>query len=323
MELEENERGRLREELLTGLAPVIGPSAVGSVTWRRHSNDVGRVELEDGRILMVKVGRFDWVAPRFAAERRAARWLRRRGIVAPEHLGCPDRILGRPVLCYWRIQLHTLSTVWPTRERRTRRAALRDWGALLRRVHGVPVDRCGPLGTNGAGCARVADFVGADLRDRLRIAVGGVWPDGLAPLDAAVEALPELDARVGDSPRVLLHGDPHAGNVMCRAAADPAAPVRCEGLIDLETAAGGPAELDLAHALVLHGPLFAQQLPDGWFDELRRGYGANPDPFAMRWFAVYHLLNLGFYSALIGDREHAAAVAAAPAAGARGLEAEA
>lgn len=323
MELEAKERERILDELLRGLRPVMGEAEVTSVTWRRHSNDVGRVELTDGRVLMVKVGRFDWVGPRFAAERRAARWLRDRGIVAPEHLGGPERIRGRPVLSYWRIDLHTLATVWPTREKRSRRAALRDWGALLRRVHTVPVGRCGPLTTGNGPCDGVADFVGADLRDRLRIAVGGCWPAGLTPLDTALEALPELDARMGDAPAVLLHGDPHAGNVMCRAPADPGAPVRCEGLIDLETAAGGPRELDLAHALVLHGPLFAQQLPDGWFHELRRGYGIDPDPFALRWFAVYHLLNLGFYSALIGDREHAAAVAEAAAVGARSLEAEA
>lgn len=323
MELGTKEREKILDELLGSLEPVLAGAAVESVTWRRHSNDVGRVQMGDARVLMVKVGLFDWVGPRFRAERRAARWLREQGIVAPEHLGGPERILGHPVLSYWRIDLHTLATVWPTREGPTRRAALQDWGALLRRVHAVPVDRCGPLMNGDGACDGVADFVGADLRDRLRIAVGDLWPEGLAPLDRALEALPELDARVGDAPRVLLHGDPHAGNVMCRAAADPAAPVRCEGLIDLETAAGGPRELDLAHALVLHGPLFAQQLPDGWFDELRRGYGMEPDPFAMRWFAVYHLLNLGFYSALIGDREHAAVVAEAAAVGASGLEVEA
>ena len=88
-------------------------------------------------------------------------------------------------------------------------------------------------------------------------------------------------------------------------------------------AAGGPRELDLAHALVLHGPLFAQQLHDGWFEELRLGYQHPLDPFALRWFAVYHLLNLGFFSALVGDREHAAAVAEAAAGRAAGLGQEA
>lgn len=320
MDQETKERERIVQRLLGALGPQVAGRTVVSATWRRHSNDVGRIELDDGRVLMVKVGRFDWTAPRFRAERRAARRLNERGIVAPRHLDAPERIEGRPVLCYWRIQMPTLATVWPTRDDSERQAALRDWGVLLRRVHDVPVAGCGPLSAETPCRDPIGDYLSADLADRLRPAVAGSWPDGLAPLDAALESLPDVGTRLHGAPTVLLHGDPHAGNVMCRAEDGV---VSCEGLIDLETAAGGPRELDLAHALVLHGPLFAQPLPDGWFEELRRGYGMKLDRFALRWFAVYHLLNLGFFSALVGDHEHAAAVAEAAAERASGLEAEA
>jgi aminoglycoside phosphotransferase (APT) family kinase protein len=316
MDHQTRERERIVRALLGALDDGADTIEVASATWRRHSNDVGRIELDDGRVLMVKAGRFDWVGPRFRAERRAARWLDERGIVAPRHLDVPERVEGRPVLCYWRIDLPTLSTVWRRSGARERQSALRSWGALLRRVHAVPVPGCGPLAGDGPCRDPIDDFMAEDLSDRLRPAVASSWQAGLGPLDAAVEALPALEARVGGDATVLLHGDPHAGNVMCRVE-DGA--VRCEGLIDLETAAGGPRELDLAHALVLHGPLFAQALPDGWFEELRAGYGVRLDEFGLHWFALYHLLNLGFYSALVGDHEHAATVAEAAAERANGL----
>jgi hypothetical protein len=123
-----------------------------------------------------------------------------------------------------------------------------------------------------------------------------------------LETLPRLVDCVGRAAFVLLHGDPHARNVLCRVAA---AEVRCGGIIDLEAAAGGPRELDLAHALVLHGQLFNQPLPHGWFDELRAGYRLPLDDYAIDWFALYHLLNLGFFSALVGDHAHAENVARA------------
>lgn len=308
-----------RERVVERLLEAVGcgdEREVVRATWRRHSNDVGRIQLDDGRVLMVKLGRYDWVGPRFRAERQAARLLNERGIVAPHHLEAPDWLEGRPVLCYWRIQLPTLSTLWAGGSRLDRRTALRDWGALLRSVHDVPVDACGPVAGDGGRKPAIEDFMAADLGERLRPAVAGTWPEALGTLDAALESLPEMAARVGDHPTVLLHGDPHAGNVLCHAHDQG---VSCDGLIDLETAAGGPRELDLAHALVLHGALFAQPLPDGWFDELRVGYGIEPDVFGLRWFALYHLLNLGFYSALVGDHEHAAAVAEAAAERANGL----
>lgn len=298
------------EAIVEGVLGSLGPSVSGrkvvSATWRRHSNDVGRVELDDGRVMMIKVGRFEWTAPRFRAERLAAQRLHSRDIVVPQHLDVPEEIAGWPVLAYWRIELPTLATIWRERKDPDYGAALRDWGTLLRRVHALPSETCGPLSSDEPCRDGIGEFMEQDLGERLRPAVSVRWPGGLEPLDTVLEMLPELRRRLDDAPKVLLHGDPHAGNVMVR---PEETGVSCDGLIDLETAAGGPRELDLAHAMVLHGPLFTQELPEGWFDHLVEGYDMALDPFALRWFAIYHLLNLGFFSALVGDHEHAALVA--------------
>lgn len=318
MEQDGPDYGTIVDRVLADLGEGVAGRQVVSATWREHSNDVGRIELDDGRVLMVKVGRFDWTAPRFRAERLAARRLCTQGIVVPRHLDVSEEVDGWPVLCYWRIALSTLATVWGTESDPDYGGALREWGRLLRRVHAVPAEACGPLSSDDSCRDAIGDYLAGDLADRLGPAVGHRWREGLVPLNTALELLPELRRRLDDAPTVLLHGDPHAGNVMVRSEGDG---VKCDGLIDLETAAGGPRELDLAHALVLHGPLFTQELPEGWFEHLVEGYGISLDPFALRWFAVYHLLNLGFFSALVGDHEHARLVAAEAARRAADLQA--
>ena len=104
----------------------------------------------------------------------------------------------------------------------------------------------------------------------------------------------------------LIHGDLHAGNVLCETEGER---IRCVGLLDLETAFAGPPEADLANAEVLHGPLFTQPLPEPWFEHLRAGYGDSLDPLVLAFFRIYHLANMGFYSAFIGDAWHAETVA--------------
>jgi aminoglycoside phosphotransferase (APT) family kinase protein len=302
------ERDGLVWRLVEGAGPELDGCEVTGIAWSQHSNDVARVDLDDGRVLMVKLARFDWVAPGFRAERLAAERLNRVGVLAPRHLRVPDRVGGRPVLCYWRIPLETLASVWPSLGELGRSGALRSWGRLLRRVHDVPLDEVGRLGS-GAD-ESIAAHLARDLDDRLRWGVAGEWPEGSASLERALEVIPELERRTGERPTVLLHGDPHARNIMVRAEGGMAS---CDGLIDLESAWGGPPEMDLAHARVLHGPHFDQQLDPGWFDELAAGYGETLDPFLLEWFALYHLLNLGFYSALVGHPEHAADVARAAA----------
>ncbi len=301
---EETTRGQVLRQVVAAIGQP--EHSVVKVTWRQHSNDVGRIELDDGRVLMVKLARFRWAAPGFEAERQAARLLQDRDVVVPHHLPIPDMVAGRPVLCYWRIELETKASIWPRLNGEAQRRVLRTWGGLLRRVHEVDLDSVGRLGEGKD--EPLEHFLGRDVGHRLGPAVAGEWPAGYDSLKTALATLPELERRVGDQPRVLLHGDPHARNVMCTGYA-----ATCDGFIDLEGAGGGPREMDLANLVVLHGPHFDQPLPEDWFREVQAGYGLELDPFAMDWFALYHLLNLGFFSAHVGHAEHAAAVAASAA----------
>jgi aminoglycoside phosphotransferase (APT) family kinase protein len=140
--------------------------------------------------------------------------------------------------------------------------------------------------------------------------VHGVWPAAAPHLERLIGHTGALGARMEGAPAVLLHGDVHLGNVLCD---ESDGTVRCVGLLDLEGAAGGPAESDLAIAQVHHGPLFMAPLPEGWFRTLMRGYRSEPDPFALNYYRAVHLANMGFHSALVGHAEHAAEVEAAMA----------
>lgn len=295
------------DHLVRALLPVAAPGVerrqVRIRSLDAHSNDVAEVHVPGGRVLMVKRGRYPWSGERLRASRRAARLLRGAGVRVPQPLPLPAGVDARPVEAYWRIEHPTLLELWPSLSPARRRQALRSLGRLLRRVHAVPVERYGPLGA-AEGAASLAGHVEADLGGRLLPAVEGVWP-AAAP---AVARLTDHARRLPDAPAVLLHGDVHLGNVLCH---DREGAVRCVGMLDLEGAAGGPAESDLAIAQVHHGPLFAARLPAGWFRALLRGYRRQPDPFTLRFFRGVHLANMGFHSALVGHGEHAAGVAEA------------
>jgi hypothetical protein len=82
------------------------------------------------------------------------------------------------------------------------------------------------------------------------------------------------------------------------------------GLLDLEEAKGGRWESNLANAVTLHHPLFSREEGEGdWLKNFGRyiveGYGKKPEPKLSRFYQVYHLLNLGFFSALNKDHYHA------------------
>src|SRR5699024_8319896 len=86
--------------------------------------------------------------------------------------------------------------------------------------------------------------------------------------------------------------------------------VQCVGLLDLEEAKGGRWESDLANVVTLHHPLFSREEGEGdWLKDFGRyiveGYGKKPDPELLRFFQIYHLINLGFFSALNKDHYHA------------------
>lgn len=296
----------LIEALLQSVLGETVPDQELEVVFRpEHSNDVAELRLADGRTLMAKRGRFDWSVDRFRTSRRASRLLHEQsGIVVPRPLALPpavERYEERPVEAYWRIDMPTLQELWPDLDAEQRRDALRSLGALLARVHDVRLGGHGPLLKAETSGDSFIDFLASDLGDRLLPAVAGEWAAALPYLERLIEALPTVSRGVERRAR-FAHGDLHMGNVLCRWEDGE---VESVGLLDLETAAAGPAEFDLAVLTVHHGPLFAQPVEGDWFEEVLRGYGARPDPARMAFFRAYHLLNMGFYSAMIGHHEHA------------------
>lgn len=286
-----------------------------------HSNDVAELRFADGRALMVKRGRYPWVAERFETSRLASELLRERGdAVVPAPLPLPDGLDERPVEAYWRISLPTLEELWPGLSPGEREGALRSLGSLIRRVHDVRLPGHGPLQVAARTPVSLSDHLHADLAERLLPAVASGWPEAVAAVEALVEAVPALAERLGGRQAALVHNDLHLGNVLCEAGAEG---VRCVGLLDLEAAGAAPPEADLAVAEVHHGPLFCHPLPEGWPRWLREGYGSEPEPFALAFYRAYHLANMGYYSALVGHGVHAREVARALDAELRALPAAA
>lgn len=282
-----------------------GGAEVTDVSFAQHSNDVAELRLDDGRRLMVKRGRFDWVGPRFENSRAASRLIRgEAGLAAPEPLELPEEIDDRPLEAYWRIELPTLRQAWPDLSNPEREQALVSWGEMLTRMHTVRLSRWGAI-RGGPVHRSFEAYMEADLRTRLIPAVWGEWPEASAPVEELARAVTVLASRLRDRSPVMVHGDVHMGNILYDPDPDGAG---CVGVIDLESASGGVAESDLAIAQVLHGPLFEQPLPAGFIGTVVESYGSRPDPFAMAFFRTYHIANLGFFSALVGDTEHASEV---------------
>lgn len=276
---------------------------------RGHSNDLVRVCLDDGRSLMVKRSRFDWAEPRFLSARRASELIRERGLaVVPEYIDLPILSGGMPVLAYWYIDLPTLGDLWPRMPEEDRPRVLQSLGSMLRRIHRIGVNGHGPLGQTGGGSRSSARYFSQDLRDRLKPAVWGKWSEAIPLLNRLEETATDLPAE--ETGAVLVHNDIHLGNILCD---EVGGEIRCVGLLDLEAAGGGRPESDLASASVLHSPLFSEDGKGEWtdrFDEwVLEGYGDDPDPKVLQFFRAYHMLNLGFFSALNGDEWHAGRVA--------------
>jgi aminoglycoside phosphotransferase (APT) family kinase protein len=274
----------------------------------KHSNDLAAIRYSDGHTLMVKRGRYPWAAARFETSRMASDLVRRQaGVVAPAPIGLPNDLDEHPIEAYWRIDLPTLQEIWPDIPEADRPRVLRSWGELVRCIHRIRLPGYGPLPAAQREPS-LEQFLETDLAERLRPAVAGTWPGGLAAVDRLIETAPEIADRMHDRPGRLVHNDLHSGNVLCEIEEGA---IRCVGLLDLETAQIGPAEMDLANMEVLHGPLFARPLDGPWLEQVREGYDATLDPYALAFFRAYHLVNMGFYSALIGHHEHAAQVARA------------
>jgi aminoglycoside phosphotransferase (APT) family kinase protein len=299
---------RLIDSLLRAVSGQVDRSSPPDVVFHpQHSNDVAEMRFSDGQTLMVKRGRFAWAEPRFRASRMAARLLQEAaGVVAPAPLDLAPDIDTQPLEVYWRVELPTLQELWPTRSFRERESLLRSWGELVARVHGVRLQGHGPLADADGGIS-LETFLGADLGYRLFPAMSAEWPDGIPVLEELRSLVPVVTARAEGKGSTLLHNDLHMGNVLCDSVGGR---FRCVGLIDLETAFAGPPEADLAMIEVHHGPLFSQPLAGRWFERVMDGYGGVLDAATRGFYRAYHMLNMGFYSALIGHREHAATVCA-------------
>lgn len=269
----------------------------------QHTNPRVEVRYRDGRTLIVKRGQAEWVRQRFSASGAACGLLRRRtGVVAPEPIPLPHPDRHPPLEVYWKVELVTLADAWPALDAKARARALRDWGRLLRRVHRVRPRGHGALPCAERAAGSLERHLAADLGERLLPAVRQTWPGGVDVLQALIDAVPAVASRAGAP--VLLHGDPHQGNVLCSVEGTK---VRCAGVIDLEAAWSGPAEADVAVAELIHGPLF-HPLPGGWTAEFRRGYGEGLDAAALAFYRAVHLANLGYHAALTGCHGHAADV---------------
>lgn len=276
---------------------------VGVERCEQHTNPRLEVRYRDGRTLIVKRGQAEWVRQRFSASGAACGLLRRRtGVVAPEPIPLPDADGQPPLEVYWKVELTPLADAWPGLDAAARARALRDWGRLLRRVHRVRPRGHGALPHAERASGSLQAHLATDLGGRLLPAVRQTWPGGVDVLEALIDAVPAVASRAGAP--VLLHGDPHQGNVLCRVEGTR---IRCAGVIDLEAAWSGPPEADVAVAELIHGPLF-HPLPAGWTAEFRRGYGEVLDAAALAFYRAVHLANLGYHAALTGLHGHAADV---------------
>lgn len=270
-----------------------------------HSNDVLELRLAQDRRVMVKRGRHEWARERFAKSRDAARAIRSsEDIVVPEPFALPERENAPPLQAYWRIRLPTLKQLWPRLDEDARIEAMRSWGWLIGRLHSVRVPGWGESWRNGSS-QTLLEYFDSDLGDRLLRSCHGVWQPAVPTVERLLAQAPRAAEALGERRPTLAHNDMHMSNVLCEI--DAGRP-RCVGLLDLEDAVAAPPESDLASLQVLHGPHFEQQVDTRWLAEVPIGYGDAVSPVGMRFFRALHLVNLGFYSALIEHHEHAGRV---------------
>lgn len=292
------------------LADTIDDCDAREFAIRRHgefSNDLAVVTLASGRRLMVKRGRHPWSGEGFANARRAAHLLRDgAGIVVPEPLDLSRELAEEPVEAYWRIELPLFADVWSDLGEREREAAMRSLGILMRQVHGARVTTDTRLRRKEAEPFSIDQLLD-DLSARLFPAIAGEWPDALELLELLIERAPRTFSGREAGP-VVLHGDLHLGNVLCR---NDGRGLRCVGLLDLEWVHSGPAESDFGRLQVMHSGPFDMPIEPRYLEHVYGGYEGTLDSRLLMFYSLYHLLNLGLYSAVIGDSWHAGMVAAA------------
>lgn len=269
------------------------------------SNKLVRINFDDRRSIIVKQSQHDWAAPRFRSAQQASNLLREKtDILAPEHIAVPKELTEIPTLAYWYLPAPTLQNLWPELSLSQKKEAVINLGGLLKKMHSIKLPAYGALSSDESYNS-AADYILCDLRERLEPTMGAKWPD-ILPVVYELMRLGE-NVQEKEQEAALVHNDFHIGNVLCVC---DGGHVKCIGLLDLEEAGGGRWELDLARAVTLHHPFFAGgNLKGNCLNNFGRfiveGYGKKPDQELLRLFRVYHLLDLGLYSAMNENYEHA------------------
>lgn len=271
-----------------------------------HTNEVYEIRLCDGTLLIVKRGRHAWSGATFETSRSASVLLRGSGVLVPEPLPLDAPADGPALQAYWRIPACTLASRWPDLDDTGREQAMRSLAKLLHRLHGTRLPGWGELRAAQRGPRALHAYLEHDLGERLLPAARWVWPTGGDAIRELAAAARSFAGAHGTGPGTLAHNDLHLDNILCEADDEG---VRCVGFLDLDSSAAVPPESDVARLQVLHGPLFNQEIPPRWTELVADAYPGGLEPGLTAFFRGFHLGNLGFHAALIGDGEHASRVA--------------
>ncbi|MFF5242816.1 amino acid adenylation domain-containing protein [Streptosporangium sp. NPDC000095] len=171
----------------------------------------------------------------------------------------------------------------------------REMGRTLRAIHGVRVERFGPI--DGPQESSNEAYVGGQLDLRLAqfVEFGGD-PELHAELSAHVRRDRHLLTRC-DAP-VLCHNDFHERNVMVAGSEGPGSPLRMTGVIDMENALGGDPLMDLART-----DYFAVRGDAERRRYLLEGYGDLPGdwPERLAFYRLCHALEQWHWLATLGE----------------------
>lgn len=269
------------------------------------SNNIVRLTFDDGRKMVIKQSKYGWAKPRFESARNASQLIRRQSsIAAPKHIAVPNEVVEYPTIAYWYLPYPTLKELWLQLSPSQRKQASKSLGRMLRKVHQITVGEYGLLRKEHSYQSASA-FMYSDLHDRLKPSIAAYWPDVLPMVDRLIQIAKNLPDNEHNA--ALVHNDMHLGNIICKIRNDK---IKCIGLLDLEEASGGIWESDLASAMTLHHPLFfSSKLKGSWFKDfgqyISEGYGKEPDQKLLRFFRIYHLVNLGYFSAMNEEFQHA------------------
>ncbi|WP_440064953.1 amino acid adenylation domain-containing protein [Streptosporangium sp. OZ121] len=248
------------------------------------------------RDLIVKIYP-DVLAARLHKEARVYELLRGSGASCPEmvHWDVSRRELPHAYAVMTKVPGRPLSEVSGGLAAEEVAVLYREMGRTLRAVHGVRVERFGPI--DGPQESSNEAYVGGQLDLRLsQFTEFGGDPELHAELSAYVARHRHLTARC-DSP-VLCHNDFHERNVMVAEEGGPGGPLRMTGVIDMENALGGDPLMDLART-----DYFAVRGDEERRRYLLEGYGDLPDdwPERLAFYRLCHALEQWHWLATLGE----------------------